>query len=242
MSDDITGREKELAGKIDRLKDQAARPQIEGGGWLGDALNFVATKAPVLLIRLALLVFVAYEAFAYYSKAQEQAAALTEKRAQVTQVDADAAAVRTKIGGDTAELARLKAELVKLQSDSITADADARAQAQRMGEGTARLASIRAEIETAQNEATRLRAEVDAQNQNIAGLPLIVSKKRNDVEAAETAVEQEVWSQHLVIEGMKRGDWRIYGLGPLLGRSPDEDGIKRYPMTQIFDELHAQVR
>jgi len=242
MSDDLTGRESALAEKIDKLADEAARPQIEGGGWLGDALNFVAAKAPVLIIRAALIVFIGYEAFAYYAKAQQQVAALTDKRAEVVSVATEAKATRTKIGADSTELARLKAELAKLQSDAVTADADARAQAQRIGDGTARLASIRAEIETARSEAARLQAEVDAQNQNVAGLPLIVSKKRNEVEAAETATEQEVWVQHLTIEGMKRGDWRLYGMGPLLGRNPAEDGIKRYSMIEMFNELHGQTR
>jgi hypothetical protein len=242
MPDDLNDNERDLVAKIAESTEADARPQVHGAGWYGDVLNFVAKKVPVHVIRGALIVFIGYEAFEYYSKAQLAVADLVTKRAQVNQTEAEAAALRGKIGSDTAELARLKAELERLEADAASADADARAQAQHIGSDSARLATIRAEIETANAEAARVQSEVAAQNQNIDGLPLVVAKKKNEVEAAETEIEQSVWSEHLYIEGLKRGDWRTYFMGGLLGRSAEEDGIKRYPITQIFNELHSQVR
>jgi hypothetical protein len=41
---------------------------------------------------------------------------------------------------------------------------------------------------------------------------------------------------------MKRGDWRLYGLGPLLGgRSWEDDGIKKYTIKEMFSDLHARA-
>jgi chromosome segregation ATPase len=196
-------------------------------------------RLPPLLIRGALLVGVAYLAFHYFAQAQQLAAGVREKLAEAEQAEQEATALHTQIGQEQAATARAMADMEKLAADARTADAAVQAQGQRVGQLTIREASIKAEIDAAANEAAKIQANVDALAQYINGMPLVVAKTKNEVESAERNIEQNVWEEHLRIEGMKQGDWRTYGLGPALGgRDWREDGIKRWTITEIFNELH----
>lgn len=55
MSAKLSERESELAGKLGRLQGAKARPSIENGGMIGEALNFISAHVPPVLIQLALV-------------------------------------------------------------------------------------------------------------------------------------------------------------------------------------------
>jgi chromosome segregation ATPase len=194
---------------------------------------------PPFVVRTVLLVGIAYLAYHYYAQAQQLAAGVREKLAEAEQAEQEAEALRVKIGDEQGATARALADMEKLAADARTADAAVQAQRHRVGDLSIREASIKAEIDAAANEAAKIQANVDALAQYINGMPLAVAKSKNEVESAERDTEQNVWEQHLYIEGMKRGDWRTYGLGPALGgRDWQEDGIKRYTIAEMFHDLH----
>lgn len=192
-----------------------------------------------LVVRCALLTGIVYLAFYYYAEALKLSAETKFKLAEAQNTEFEADALRTQINGQQAATAAALADMEKLSAEAQTADAAAEAQGQRIGDLTMREASLRAEIDAATNEGRKLEAEANAQMQKINGAPLLVAKMKQTVEAQETEMEQRLWQEHLEVEGMKRGDWRTYGLGPMLGgRQWKEDGITRFPFAQIFSELH----
>jgi hypothetical protein len=175
---ELTDTEKELAGKIVKLRGKSGRPKITGGGMVGDLLNAISEHVPTNLVRAALVVFLGYHAWDYYARAQQMVADVEAKNAEARQAEVEADAINQKIGVDSASLAKVKAELTALQAAAQIAEADAKAQAQTIGNGTARLAMLRAEIDAAKNQAASVQAKVDALRQNINGMPLIVAQKK----------------------------------------------------------------
>ena len=243
MSDELEDKKKELAATIGKRRAAADRPNIKGGGMVGEVLNAISDHIPPRFVQLGLVVFLGYHAWDYYARAQQMVADVQTKNAEAREAEVEADAINQKMGLDSAAVAKMKAELTQLQAAAQLAEADAKSQAQKIGDGTARLAMLRAEISAARNEAIKIQATVDGLKQTINGMSLNVAQKKNEIEAAEINIEQKIWIEHLKIEGMKRGDWRTYTqLGPLLGgRNWQDDGIKKYTVKDMFNELHTMA-
>jgi hypothetical protein len=171
MSEPLTAKESELAGRVHRLQDAGKRPTLAGGGMVAETLNSISAHVPPLLIQAALVVFLAYHAWDYFNRAQQMVAQVESKRAEAAQAQAETDAKNTLIKGNTAALATLIAELDKTQADAATAKADAEAQAARIRGDSVRLATLKAELENTQAESVKAQAEADAQTQIIGGLP-----------------------------------------------------------------------
>src|ERR1700733_11964482 len=108
MSEPLTAKESELAGRVHKLLDARKRPMLTGGGMLAETLNFISAHVPPLLIQAALVVFLAYHAWDYFNRAQQMVAQVQAKRAEAEETQAEADARSDKIEGEATKLATVK--------------------------------------------------------------------------------------------------------------------------------------
>lgn len=205
MPDDLTNAEKELASRVGKLRDAAARPQVDGLGMLGDGLNFLSAHVPLQLIRWALVVALGFYAWDSFNRSQQVVAILETKRGEAGKLEAEAAAINTKIGGDSAELAKLKAELEQLQAEGKTAKADYEANATIINGVPARLATIRAEIVKTENDAKTAQADYEANATIISGVPARLATVRAEIDTTREEArkaEYEVDAQNQIVNGI----------------------------------------
>jgi hypothetical protein len=195
MSDEIRDRELKLAERVNDLSDAAARPVIGGGGLLSAAANFLLRRVSRGMMTAALTVFVAYHGWEAFNGSLQAMSKLQQKRAEVGQTVAEAVSLNAQIGNDPAALARMKAELDKLQQEARATQADADAQNAIIGDGTMKLQSLRAQIEKTNAEAKAAKFEADAQMQMIDNMPAAVAQKKAEVETAEAALDAEIQSR-----------------------------------------------
>jgi chromosome segregation ATPase len=205
MSDNLTNAEKKLATRVGNLRDAAARPQVDGLGMLGDALNFIGARVPLQLIRWALVIVLGFYAWDCFTRAQQAVAILETKRGEAGKLEADALAINSRIGGDSAELAKLKAELEQLQADARTTKADYEANATIINGAPARLATIRAEIEKIQNDAKIAQADYEANATIISGVPARLATMRAEIDTAREEARKadyELDAQNQIVNGI----------------------------------------
>jgi hypothetical protein len=203
MADEPTDRETALATRIVDLRDKSGRPKVAGSGPVVDTLNFVSARAPLALIRLGLIVFLAYVAWGYYTRAQQMVFDLKSKEAEVTKTQVEADAVRHKVNEETAQRATLKAQIAKIKADAATAEAEAQAAKAEIGGVSARLAGLRAEMELARAEGDKAQAEANAQNQVIDGVPLNVSQKKAEIAVATGEVKKSIQGLCIMLFGLQ---------------------------------------
>ncbi|MHB8267476.1 hypothetical protein [Bradyrhizobium sp.] len=221
MSSELTDKEKALAGQVAALQDAPARPRIQGGGLVGETLNFISAHVPPVLIKIALVVFLGYHAWDYYNRAQQMVAEVESKQGEAAKFKADADAIYNRIGADSAELAKLKAELTRLRAEGDTAKADYEAQATIIDGVPLRLATVKAEIENTSSEASKAQYELDASKQTIDGMPFTVAQKKAEVEALEAKARAAIENMKLnVMVGTE-------GYGGLATRARQQSGWGR---------------
>jgi len=165
----LSEKEIALAGRVIALQDSSTRPRINGGGMMGETLNFISGRVPPALVKIALVVFLGYHAWDYYNRAQQLVAEVESKQGEAEKIKADADAINNRIGADSAALASLKAELKRLQAEGETARADSEGQAKLINGVPLRLATVRAEIETLKFEGQKAQEVADAQNEIVSG-------------------------------------------------------------------------
>lgn len=192
MSNELTDKEKALAGQAAALQDTTARPKIEGGGMLGETLNFVSAHVPPVLVKIALVVFLGYHAWDYYNRAQQFVAQVESKRAEAMEVQAKADGVNAMVDGQSTARNKLRAELARLRAAAETAKANALALGTQVRGETIRLATIKADFDTTQAEAAKTQAQADAQTQQINGIPLSVAQKQAEVDALESKIQGQM--------------------------------------------------
>lgn len=202
MAEQKTENETELARRVVALRDRSSRPKISGSGPVIDILNFVSERAPLSLIRLALVVFLAYVAWGYYIRGQQMLSDLKNKEADVIKAQVDADAAKHKVDNETAQRATLKAQLAKVKADVATAEAEAQAAKAQIGGVSARLAGLRAEMELARADGDKAQAEANAQNQIIDGVPLAVAQKRAEIAAATGEVKKSIQGLCILLYGL----------------------------------------
>src|SRR5271167_3744993 len=115
MADEPNAREIALATRVVSQRNTTARPRLSGSGPVFDTLNFIGERAPLTLVRLALVVFLAYVAWGYYIRAQQMFADVEGKDATATQTQVKADSVNKKVNDETAQLATVKAQLAKVR-------------------------------------------------------------------------------------------------------------------------------
>jgi hypothetical protein len=192
MSSELTDKEKALAGEVAALQDATARPKIEGGGMLGETLNFISAHVPPALVKIALVVFLGYHAWDYYNRAQQFVAQVESKRAEAMEVQAKADGVNAMVDGQSTARNKLRAELAQLRAAAETAKANALALGTQVRGETIRLATIKADFDTTQAEAAKTQAQADAQTQRINGIPLSVAQKQAEVDALESKIQGQM--------------------------------------------------
>ena len=192
MSSELTDKEKALAGEVAALQDATARPKIEGGGMLGETLNFISAHVPPALVKIALVVFLGYHAWDYYNRAQQFVAQVESKRAEAMEVQAKADGVNAMVDGQSTARNKLRAELAHLRAAAETAKANALALGTQVRGETIRLATIKADFDTTQAEAAKTQAQADAQTQRINGIPLSVAQKQAEVDALESKIQGQM--------------------------------------------------
>jgi hypothetical protein len=199
VSNELTDKEKALAGRAAALQDTSARPKIEGGGMLGETLNFVSAHVPPVLIKIALVVFLGYHAWDYYNRAQQMVAQVESKRAEATEMQAKADSVNAMVDGQSTSRNKLLADLAQLRAAAETAKANALALGTQVKGETIRLATIKAEVETTKAQAETAQAEADAQNQLINGIPLAVAQKQAEVDALQSKIQGQISALRQII-------------------------------------------
>src|ERR1700680_2419581 len=107
MSEQLTEKESELAGRVHKLQDASKRPTLTGGGMVAETLNFISAHAPPVLIQAALVVFLSYHAWDYFHRAHRMVTQWESKRAEPAQAQAETDAKNNLIKGNTAALATL---------------------------------------------------------------------------------------------------------------------------------------
>ena len=197
--DKLTDKDRALAEKIIKLREASGRPMIEGGGMVGDTLNFVSARVPPALIKVALVVFIGFHAWEYYNRSQQFVAQVESKRAEALEGQVRADAVNKVTAGVTARTATLEAEFEKVKADAATAQAEAEALGAQVKNGSIRLATLKAEIANTQAEADKAQAEADAQTQVIDGMSLAVAQKKADVAQAEEDAKSKVANIRLMV-------------------------------------------
>jgi len=192
VSNELTDKEKALAGQAAVLQDTTARPKIEGGGMLGETLNFISAHVPPVLVKIALVVFLGYHAWDYYNRAQQMVAQVESKRAEAMETQAKADGVNAMVDGNSTARNKLMADLAQLRAAAETAKANALALSTQVRGETIRLATIKAEVETTKAQAAKTQAEADAQTQSINGIPLSVAQKRAEVDALQSHIQAQI--------------------------------------------------
>jgi uncharacterized protein (DUF2249 family) len=192
LSSELTDKEKALAGQVAVLQDATARPKIEGGGMVGETLNFISAHVPPALVKIALVVFLGYHAWDYYNRAQQMVAQVESKRAEAMETQAKADGVNAMVDGQSTARNKLKAELAQLRAAAEIAKANALALGTQVNGGTLRLATIKAELEKTNAEGAKTQAEADAQNQSINGIPLAVAQKQAEVDALQSKIQAQI--------------------------------------------------
>jgi hypothetical protein len=211
MSESLTAKEGELAGRVHRLQDTRKRPMLTGGGILAETLNFISAHVPPRLIQAALVVFLAYHAWDYFNRAQQMVAQVEAKRAEAAQAQAETDAKNNLIKGNTAALATLIADLEKTQAEAATAKAEAEAQAAKIRGDSVRLATLKAELENTQAESVKAQAEADAQLQIIGGIPVAVAQKKAEVETAEAEAVSKIEAHKIIVKTAINPMWMLNG-------------------------------
>jgi hypothetical protein len=192
VGNELTDKEKALAGQAAALQDTTARPKIEGGGMLGETLNFVSAHVPPVLVKIALVVFLGYHAWDYYNRAQQMVAQVESKRAEAMETQAKADGVNAMVDGKSTARNKLLADLAQLRAAAETAKANALALSTQVRGETIRLATIKAEVETTKAQAAKTQAEADAQTQSINDVPLSVAQKRAEVDALQSHIQAQI--------------------------------------------------
>jgi hypothetical protein len=192
VSNELTDKEKALAGQAAALQDTTARPKIEGGGMLGETLNFISAHVPPVLVKIALVVFLGYHAWDYYNRAQQMVAQVESKRAEATETQAKADGVNAMVDGKSTARTKLLADLAQLRAAAETAKANALALGTLVKGETIRLATIKAEVETTNAQSAKTQAEADAQTQLINGIPLAVAQKQAEVDALNSKIQAKM--------------------------------------------------
>jgi hypothetical protein len=203
MSDKITDTELKLAERINSLSDAAARPVVGGGGLLSAAANFLMSRVSRGMMAAALTVFIAYHGWEAFNGSLQAMSKLQQKRAEVGQTVAEAVSLNAQIGNDSAALARMKAELEKLQQEERAIRAEADAQNTIIGDNTLKSHTLRAEIDKTKAESQGAQIEANAQTQIIDGMPAKVAQKKAEVETLEEQVKAQVAKQKSDVEAAK---------------------------------------
>jgi chromosome segregation ATPase len=221
MMSKLTEKEMALAGRVIALQDTSARPRINGGGMMGETLNFISARVPPTLVQIALVVFLGYHAWDYYSRAQQMVAEVESKQGEAEKFKADADAINNRIGADSAALAGLKADLKRLQAEGETAKAESEAQAKLINGVPLRLATVRAEIETLKFEGQKAQEVADAQNETVSG-GITRAVAQRSAEIAALNAENRKLIQTL------RGQMKSFEGGPdaMVRRSEEESNCR----------------
>lgn len=152
--------------------------------------DFVFSIIPRWLAVLAVGGFIGFQAWGYYSAAQQVAAKTKISGAEAALKRAQAIAENTKADGDTIRFQIARAELDQNQAEATIAGIKATAisaPANKAGSGgSLALAQLRADVDKAQGDAQRARIEADALNTRIGETTVLVETAK-----AELAIKQK---------------------------------------------------
>ena len=200
MPDNLTDREKQLALRANRLRVAGHRPVIVGGGLFGDLVNFLTSNVPIWVIRSSLLILIAYHAWLYDGKARQMLAETETADREAIRQETEAKAVRQKLGVETtAAMAKVLADLEKIEADTAKATAEVEAQGHVQDGASARLRILQAEIELAEAERKKAQAELDAQQRLIGNVPILIRQKRAELETLKAEVQNDIGVLRLII-------------------------------------------
>lgn len=192
MASDLTPTERQLGTRLAALRSAAERPNIVGGGLVGETLNFISERLPVLVIRAAALVFVAYHAWGYYAQAQQLVSQVAATNAEAVRDEVEAQALNQKLGMNPAQREAKLAELAQLKADAAKATAEAQALGSQIEGQSARLKGLRAEL--AEATAKRDKADLELKAQ-LAMTQRGVNVARAQKQAELAKIEAEIQSQ-----------------------------------------------
>lgn len=191
MAGELTTTEKQLGRQLAALRSTQDRPSIIGGGMIGDAINFLSARVPIMVIRASVLVFIAYHAWTYYARAQQMVSELAATSAEAIRAETEAQAVNQQLGMTTAQREAKLAELAQMEADAAKATAQAQALNSQMDGQSARLKGLKADLAKATGDRDKAQVLLKAQqNVNERGITIARAQKQAELAKLESEVQK----------------------------------------------------